>query len=386
MRFLPCIIFAGIALCLLCSASSEVQAQDQTGHNHAAAAQDRPKADGLAPSILIQETHIELGTISGDTTKISGSIVVENVGDDTLRIMDLDGPCNCFTGYHGDEIVEPGGMGVIQALFDKSKLPAGEVRRMVRVLSNDPLKKAVEVHFNFLVERDPMEEELRKLNTEVARLHKEMRAVRSGVQKIIKNLDINKTSTRKPPDTRVYNVTIGDSPMLGKADAPITIVEFADFDCPYCLKEISKLKQILKEFPDDVRLVFKHYPLKKHVKAKPAHVAAELAKREGGHEAFWKMHDTIVANIKHIEIADLRKYVQEQGLDLAKFNEAISSSDNMDNLLQQDMQEARKCNVTGTPTILVNGLKMVKRDMGSYRVRIDQILRQQMAAKNKTRN
>jgi protein-disulfide isomerase len=345
-------------------------------------AQGIPAPSPKAPAIEILNTHIDLGTISADTTVIVGDIVFNNAGNDTLRVIDVDGPCSCFTGYEGDEIVAPGETGVLQAFFDKAKLPSGEVHRMVRVLSNDPEKNDVEIHFDLFIERDSTEEELRKLNLEVANLRKDMRAVRTDLAKILKGMNISTASTKRAADTRIYDIRVGDSAILGRVDAPITITEFTDFDCPYCLKEVPKIKQILKEFPEDVRLVFKNYPLKKHVKAKPAHVAAELAKQEGGFDAFWKMHDTIVANNDHIEISDLRRYVEEQGLSLAKFNEAISSSDNMDKLLYDDMQEAKKCNVTSTPTILINGLKMTKRDLGTYRSRIDQILRQQMAAKN----
>ena len=86
---------------------------------------------------------------------------------------------------------------------------------------------------------------------------------------------------------------------MGSKEAAVTIVEFGDFQCPYCVKENPKIQEILKQYRDRVRFVFKHYPLRFHKKAPPAHAAAELARREKGSKAFWKMHDLIMANPKN---------------------------------------------------------------------------------------
>jgi len=79
----------------------------------------------------------------------------------------------------------------------------------------------------------------------------------------------------RPVDTTVYDVNTGSSPVLGKADAPVTITEWSDFQCPFCAREYPKLKEILAAYPDKVRIVFKHRPLGFHKQAKPAHAATK---------------------------------------------------------------------------------------------------------------
>lgn len=175
-------------------------------------------------------------------------------------------------------------------------------------------------------------------------------------------------------DTTVYKIDIGTSAIRGARDAPVTIIEFADFQCPFCIREWPKLKQILDEYPDKVRFVFKHFPLSRHTKAKPAHAATILAKELLGDDGFWRMHDLIVGNPKKLEPADLRKHAEALGLDLARFDELMANPTKIDQLLAADLAEARKCAVRGTPTILINGLKLADRSIDGYKTRIAEIL------------
>ena len=179
---------------------------------------------------------------------------------------------------------------------------------------------------------------------------------------------------RPPPDATIYKINLDGAPFLGSEQAPITIVEFGDFQCPYCIREYPKIQQIIQQYPDQVRFVFKHYHLRFHKKAPPAHAAAELARREKGSEAFWKMHDLIMANPKKIEIADLRGYAQSLNLDLKQFDTVMANAEKINELLKADLAEAKKCKVRATPTVLINGLKMTNRTLEGYQARIQQIL------------
>ena len=147
------------------------------------------------------------------------------------------------------------------------------------------------INDNFVIEQ------LEIIRAEVAELRHQIMHLRADIRKIqtSKAPAVPKT----PPDTTVYTIEIDDSPFLGAKEAKVTIVEFGDFQCPYCVREFPKIQQILKQYPDQVRFVFKHYPLRFHKKAPPAHAAAELARREKGSKAFWKMHDLIMANPKN---------------------------------------------------------------------------------------
>lgn len=371
MRRAAVILFLASTFNIFGCVASETALEIQNDSNTNSDAQP-PVTKG--PSIEVQESQIDLGTIAAETTEIVADVYFFNNGDEPLRVTEVDGPCKCFSGYSGDRLLPPQELGKLQVKFDKSKIPGGPARRMIRIRTNDPVNSAEEVYFTFNVERDPVEEELRKLHSEVSAMRNELRAVRKDIRNMLSKLDTRaKAKARKAPDTTVYDINVGTSPVLGPKDAPVTIVAFMDFQCPYCIREFPKIKQILDKYPETVRFVFKHYPLKFHKQAKPAHAAAEFAKLERGEEAFWKFHDMIIANPKELGRADLRKYAESLDLDVGRFDEMVSSEPRTDELLAADIAEAKKCNVTGTPTVLINGLKLTGRSISDYEKRIEQV-------------
>jgi protein-disulfide isomerase len=224
---------------------------------------------------------------------------------------------------------------------------------------------------------DP-QEQIRILRAELAVMRKELGALRGVVAKVLSAVDGGKLDSQKraksPPDTTIYDIALGSSPVLGRPDAPVIIVEFVDFQCPYCIREYPKLKAIMKEYPDNVKVVFKHFPLGSHKKAKPVHAAAELARIQGGSALFWKMHDKIMAKPREVDVSDLRKYAKSLDLDLTKFDELMGDKNRINALLSTDLSEARKCKVRGTPTVFINGLKLINRSINGYKARIDKIL------------
>jgi protein-disulfide isomerase len=146
-------------------------------------------------------------------------------------------------------------------------------------------------------------------------------------------------------------LTSQDAPSRGPADAPVTIVEFCDFQCPYCAGATVLLDRLLERFPDDVRVVFRHFPLSSHKQAAAAAEAAACAHEQG---AFWKMHDKIFAHQRRLARDDLVGYAQELALDTGEF-EACLSSRRHSHAWQQDVAEASRFGVAGTPTFFVNG-------------------------------
>ena len=346
-------------------------------------AQDQANDDGVpeqvieGPSLKIMETEIDLGTIAPETEEIVGTIPIFNRGTKPLEVHKVDGPCVCFAGWEGDKLLGPQEGGMLLAKFRKSKIPSGEVTRMVRVKTNDPANEGPEVKFKFTVQRGEMEEQMRLMQEELTRVRKEVTHVRNDLKKVLEKMDIEDSHSKKkkPVDTTVYDVNIGSSPSLGPEDAPVTIVEFSDFECVYCAREFPKIKQLLNDYPGKIRVVFKHYPLKFHKKARLAHAAAELVFRLKGNDAFWKMHDMIFANPKNLEVSDLRGYAETLGLDMAEFDKVFDNQKQIDNLLKTDYIEAGRCKVTSTPTVMINGLKLAgSRTVENYKMRIDQIL------------
>jgi protein-disulfide isomerase len=159
------------------------------------------------------------------------------------------------------------------------------------------------------------------------------------------------TRAARPDPNRRYSVNTAGSPVKGNPEAKIAIVEFSDFQCPFCGRVGPTLEKITKEYADDVRIVFKHLPLRIHPKAPAAHAAAEAAHRQG---KFWEMHDRIFGNQRALEDSDFVGYATELGLDVEKFN-ADRKSAEVSKRVAADSSEASKLGVTGTPAFFVNG-------------------------------
>jgi protein-disulfide isomerase len=160
------------------------------------------------------------------------------------------------------------------------------------------------------------------------------------------------TRRRTGPDpNKIHQVEIDGSPVRGAADGKVTIVEFSDFQCPYCGRVDPTLDRLLEEYPDDVRIVYKHLPLSFHANALPAAKAAVAAGMQG---KFWEMHDALFANQKQLGEEKYLELARELGLDVEKF-QADYKSAAVATEVAQDMNEARRLGVTGTPGFFVNG-------------------------------
>jgi protein-disulfide isomerase len=155
----------------------------------------------------------------------------------------------------------------------------------------------------------------------------------------------------RPDPNRRYAVDTSGAPVKGNPDAKLAIVEFSDFQCPFCNRVEPTLKQIEKQYGDQVRIVFKHLPLSIHPKAPAAHAAAEAAHQQG---KFWEMHDLIFANQREMSEAKYLEYAKQLGLDMDKFKADLKSEE-VQKRVKQDMAEASKLGVTGTPAFFVNG-------------------------------
>ena len=149
----------------------------------------------------------------------------------------------------------------------------------------------------------------------------------------------------------VYKVAVGDAPIRGSKQPKVTIVEYSDFQCPYCSRAATTLDALMKEYASDVQLAYKHNPLPFHQQAMPAALAAEAAREQG---KFWEMHDKMFKNQVNLQRADLDKYAQEIGLDMGKFKEAMDKEKGKDRI-KSDMAEAEKFGARGTPNFFING-------------------------------
>ncbi len=148
------------------------------------------------------------------------------------------------------------------------------------------------------------------------------------------------------------NFEIGNSPVKGPADAKITIVEFSDFQCPYCKRGKDNMEQVMKMFPNDVKIVFKQLPLSFHSKAKPAAKAALAAGKQG---KFWEMHDLFFDNQGQLGDQYFEDKAKELGLDIEKFKADMASPE-IEAQIEAESKLAAESGISGTPGFFVNGV------------------------------
>jgi protein-disulfide isomerase len=144
----------------------------------------------------------------------------------------------------------------------------------------------------------------------------------------------------------------GKSPIKGPANAKITIIEFSDFECPFCKKGKNTMDQVLKAYPNDVKLSFKNLPLPMHENAKPAALAALAAGKQG---KFWEFHDALFENQRGLTKEFLETTAKSLGLNVEQFKKDIESPE-IKQQVEDDIQLGNKHGIQGTPGFFVNGV------------------------------
>lgn len=149
-------------------------------------------------------------------------------------------------------------------------------------------------------------------------------------------------------------VDIGNSPVQGNPNAKVTIIEFSDYQCPFCKRGYEVMAEVLKAYPNDVKLVFKNLPLEIHPEAKPAALAALAAGEQG---KFWEMYKELFENQQSLGQATYISLAQKLALDVPKF-EADMKSEKLKKTLEEDAKIGEQLGVRGTPGFFVNGVQV----------------------------
>lgn len=166
------------------------------------------------------------------------------------------------------------------------------------------------------------------------------------------------------------DINVSNAPSLGPDDAPVTIVVFDDFECPYCAKAVPLLKDAQKLYPEQTRLAYKNFPLKMHRNAEAAAIAGLAADRQG---KFWPYHDLLFEHYNRLNPQKIAELAKQAGLDLAKF-EKDRRDPQLKRQVQTDMSQGREIGVRGTPSIFINGRKVNERNINAMRRMIEEEL------------
>lgn len=164
------------------------------------------------------------------------------------------------------------------------------------------------------------------------------------------------TNANQPsaPAQPVKEVTDKDH-IRGPKDAKVTLIEYSDFQCPYCKRHAPTLEQLLKKYPKDVRLVYRHYPLTFiHPQAQPAAEASECGAKLGGTAAFWKLHDAFIAENADLSRAGYIAAAKAAGLNEADFTKCIDNGETK-SIVDEQTASGNASGVDGTPATFING-------------------------------
>jgi len=173
----------------------------------------------------------------------------------------------------------------------------------------------------------------------------------------------------RPDPAAVYRVEVGDGQAIGPDTALVTIVTFSDFQCPFCARVSPTIKDLRKEYGDDVRYVFKHNALSFHPNARPAAIAAEAAGEQG---KFWEMHDKLFENSRDLTETNFIAWARELGLDVKRFERDLAST-TIAARVDRHQREATTLGARGTPSFFINGRYLAgAQPLESFRTLVDE--------------
>ncbi|MBI3808888.1 MAG: DsbA family protein, partial [Nitrospirae bacterium] len=175
------------------------------------------------------------------------------------------------------------------------------------------------------------------------------RALNDLVERLSREAGVSVTV--QPPDSPVVKIPVGDDPAWGPPAAPVTIVEFADFACPACKESLPVLRQLRDLYKDQVRLVYRDFPLSSHPQARPAAEAAHCAHEQG---KFWAYHDALFTKAPDLKPSDYVTLAERLSLNQAEFTSCLAST-RPKAAVAKDLADAQGLGLSGTQTFFING-------------------------------
>jgi protein-disulfide isomerase len=183
-----------------------------------------------------------------------------------------------------------------------------------------------------------------------------MAKVEKGINDYIDKQRAAQAGDQNAP-TEPVDIKVGNAPVKGDKNAPVTIIEYSDFECPFCGRfHQTTLPQLITDYIDKgkVQFAYKHFPLSFHKNSKNASLAAECAKEQGGDKVFYKYHDILYTNQTSLTVENLKKWAADMGLDTTKFNSCLDTQ-KYAKQVDADFNEGQSYGVSGTPAFFING-------------------------------
>ena len=220
------------------------------------------------------------------------------------------------------------------------------------------------------------------VSKQLAGIYQRLSSMESKLNSGLSTLDSIKAIAEQPPSApqppqkdpnKVNDIPIGASPILGDKNAPVTITEFSDFQCPFCARFHPPVLEVLKAYPDKVKLVIKNYPLDFHPNARPAAKLALAAHEQG---KYFEMVQELLNNEAATTDDKVKEYAKKLGLDYKKLADDFKSKDaQWEKTITDDQNLAGQVGVQGTPTFFINGRETSARDLNGYKTEIEKILK-----------
>jgi protein-disulfide isomerase len=287
----------------------------------------------------------------GVVAKIAGEEITEEalIGDDKLDFFDLkkreyDLKMERLNKLMVDKLIgaEAKKAGMSTDDFINKKVTGGEIK-----ISDKDYKKFVADKHIPESQINPQIKE--RINSYLQTLKKQD-MVNAYIAKLTKSSPVEVYFTKPKMEVKV---DAGSSPSFGPKDAPIQVVEFSDFQCPFCARGADVMHELKKKYGKKMHFAFKQFPLPMHKDARPASEAS-LCVNEQNTDKFFKYHDILFKNQDKLDAANLEKYAKEVGADMDKFKECFSSK-KFAKAVQDDLDYGEKIGVKSTPTFFVNG-------------------------------
>ena len=287
----------------------------------------------------------------GVVAKIGGEEITEEmlIGDDKMDFFELkkreyDLRMDRLNKLMVEKLIAPEAKAAGMSMDDyiSKKVVGGDIK-----ISDKEYKKFVT---DRKIPESQLNPEIKERVMNYLQTSKKQELLQAHIAKLTKAQPVERYFAKPKMEVKVE---AGNSPSFGPADAPIQVVEFSDFECPFCSRGADVVHQLKAKYGNKMHFTFKQFPLPMHKNAAPAAEAA-LCVNEQGSDKFFKYHDILFKNQDKLDAANLEKFAKEAGANVDKFKECVTAK-KFATAVQQDMQTGEKIGVKSTPTFFVNG-------------------------------